>query len=346
MTLKPSQLIALLKSVFLRPEPSANVLVVGSPGIGKTEISRQVASDIGYDYIVSHPSVEDPTDSKGLPWIIDGVARFLPIGIIDRLCKATKPTIWSIEDMGQAPTAVQAVLMQWLLDRGVAGHKLSDQVRIMACTNDRSHGAGVSGLLETVKSRFATIVNLVCDVEDWTRHAIDAGLPPELIAYHRFTAGDRLAPTLRPTSDLVNFPCPRQWSRVGRVWLPLQLPDDLLAPALAGCVGEADATQFLAYLEMYRQLIHVDDVLANPGKCPIPTKPDQLYALCTALAARATVANFGKVAAFCNRLMGEGKGEYAVLTVRDSLQRTRELVQTADYVKLATGALGRLIAGN
>ncbi len=64
MELHPSQLQKLLTACIPATLP---VLVTGAPGIGKSDIVAQAAADAGHELLISHPVVEDPTDSKGFP---------------------------------------------------------------------------------------------------------------------------------------------------------------------------------------------------------------------------------------------------------------------------------------
>src|SRR4051794_32553163 len=113
------------------------VLLVGAPGVGKTQLVYELAQEEGYDVILSHPAVEDPTDVKGVPFPSkDGeTACFLPYGILAQAMPATKRTLWFIDDLGQAHEDVQAAYMQLLLGGQIGGHKIPDCVRFIAATN-------------------------------------------------------------------------------------------------------------------------------------------------------------------------------------------------------------------
>jgi intein/homing endonuclease len=86
------------------------LLIKGAPGIGKTDIMKQACKKAGADLIVSHPVVSDPTDYKGLPgFSADGKeAHFVPFGELLKLVNAKKKTVYFLDDLGQAPGAVQA----------------------------------------------------------------------------------------------------------------------------------------------------------------------------------------------------------------------------------------------
>src|SRR5690606_26802195 len=144
------------------------------------------------------------TDVKGLPWIVDGSAHFLPFGELDRALHADKLTVWFLDDLGQASPAVQASYMQLLLARRVNGHVLSDHVTFIAATNRRTDRAGVSGILEPVKSRFTTIVELGAHLDDWCQWAISRDIAPELISFIRFQPD--LLCKFQASADLTNCP--------------------------------------------------------------------------------------------------------------------------------------------
>ena len=337
----PQQLKALLTASIAARLP---VLVTGAPGAGKSDIVAQAAAAAAADLLISHPVVSDPTDAKGLPWKKEGedTAPFLPFGDLAQALASTAPLVWVVDDLGQAAPAVQAAYMQLILARRVNGHALPDCVTFVAATNRRTDRAGVSGILEPVKSRFATIVELVPDLDQWCSWALDNGIAAEIVAFVRFRP--ELFNRFEPSADLSNCPLPRTWSHVSRL-MDLDLDADVLAPAICGAVGEGAGAEFIAFLRLWSDLPDIDGILS--GKVPpvIPTQPGTLYAVCTALSRRVDVDNFANVAAYAMRLVEAGNGEFAVLLVRDCEQKTPAICNTEAYIRLATGPLGTLITG-
>jgi hypothetical protein len=339
--LTPSGLVELLTKAIPKRLP---VLVAGAPGIGKTQLVEQTAATLGYNLIVSHPAVSDPTDFKGLPWF-DGKSKnadFRPIGEFAEALLASLPTIWFFDDLAQAPEAVQAACMQLFLARRVGSHRLPDCVTFVACTNGRQHRAGARGLLEPVKSRFGTIVELQTDIDAWSRWAFDNGISPMLIAFLRYRP--ELLNKFEPSADLTNSPSPRTWSHAAKIE-DLGLSAEVESVALAGAVGEAAATEYQVFRRMYKSLVNVDAIIANPDKAAIPTAPSELYAVSVALAGKANETNFSRVARYCERLADANKGEFAVLTVRSATDRDDKLQYTNAFVRLQTTQLGQLISG-
>lgn len=324
------------------------VLVTGAPGIGKSDIAYQATKNLGAELIISHPVVSDPTDAKGLPWIGKGKdeATFLPFGELAKILKATKPTVWFIDDLGQASPAVQASYMQPLLTRLAGGRPIPDCVSIIAATNRRTDRAGVAGILEPVKSRFVSIVELEANADDWCHWAVDAGIPWELIAFMRFRPN--LLSDFKPTADMQNSPSPRTWHSVSKL-LSLNLPDAIQFEAVCGAVGPGAGAEFTAYLDIVRKLPNLDQIIIDPQGAPLPqrSEPSTCYAVAAGLASKTNLANFDSVAAYAERMAKNNLGEFGVLLVRDAVRRVPEISGTYSFTRMATSSeLGQLIAGN
>ncbi|NIP22341.1 MAG: ATP-binding protein, partial [Phycisphaerae bacterium] len=124
------------------------VLVTGQPGQGKTDIIKQVADELGYDLLITHPVVDESIDYKGFPFPYTDEkgkpkAAFIPFGDMQKLLTAKKPLVHFADDAGHAPKAVQAAYMQWILNRAINENKMSDMVTFVAATNRKEDKAGV-----------------------------------------------------------------------------------------------------------------------------------------------------------------------------------------------------------
>ncbi|MFL9876465.1 ATP-binding protein [Paraburkholderia megapolitana] len=342
MQVTPQQLTDILTTYVPRRLP---VLVTGAPGIGKSDIVAQVAETTGHELLISHPVVEDPTDSKGLPFASadGGSARFLPFGDLERALRpSATPLIWFLDDLGQASPAVQAAKMQLLLARRIGEHHLPDNVTFVAATNRRNDNAGVSGILDPVISRFATVVELVPTIKGWTEWAVRNSVAAELIAFLRFRPD--LLSVRKSTRDIESTPSPRSWGFLAKT-MGAGLPTDLELISYAGSVGEGAATELIAFLQIFRELPSPDAILAAPDSAPIPEKFAALYAIAAALAMYSTEANFERVLVYAQRLVASGHSEFAALLVTDAVRRTPALASTHAFIRAQAGPVGALIHG-
>ena len=302
------------------------VLVKGAPGVGKSDIITQVARELKYDLVISHPVVSDPTDFKGLPGIVDKKAEFLPFGDLRKLIEAKKPTIAFLDDLGQAPAVVQAAAMQLILARQVSGHKISDKVVFVAATNRREDRAGVTGILEPVKSRFATIIELEPTADEWIEWAFENDMPAELIGFIHFRPA--LLHEGSSTADIVNHPCPRTIAYAGKL-INIGVDD---IETLAGAIGEGCAVELVGFMEVYKSLPNISAILTDPSNAIVPTEPAALYAVVSALVDKVTKDNANRVLKYGNRL----PADFSVLLVRDVIRKNPEIQNTKAFIRWAT----------
>lgn len=303
------------------------VLLVGPPGIGKTDAIHEATSIVGMDMMVMHPAVSDPTDFKGLPFSDSGeVARFLPFEDLSRMIHAQAPLVVLVDDIGQAPLSVQAALMQLFLARRVGEMKISDKVVFVGATNRRMDKGGVVGLTEPIKSRFAAIINIDVDPKAWVQWALKNNMPSDLIAFIRFRP--HLLHDFKPSNDLVNSPCPRTVANVGK-WINLGVDD---YEVLAGAAGEGFAAEYLAYRKLIQHMPHPDRVLADPDGTEVPADPAVLYALCGALAHMVNIAQVDNLFRYNERV----PKEFQSLLVTDTIVKNPAICTTRPYMQWAT----------
>lgn len=314
--MKPSEFTPFLTTAI---KNRRKVLAKGKPGVGKSDLVEAACAAAGFNLLIGHPAVSDPTDFKGMPAVThDGTqAHFLPFGDLQQLIDAKEDTAYFIDDIGQAPHGVQAALMQLILARRVNGHRISDKVVFIGATNDTSHRAGVQSILEPVKSRWDTIVELEADPDDWQMWAIKADMPDSLIGFMKWRPG--LLSDFQPTRELTNSPSPRTWAAVGG-WLKIGVQD---MEVISGAVGQGAAAEFIGFLNVYKEIPNVEQILKDSERAPVPTKPDQLYAVISLLVRKFTKANVRPCFTYAGRL----PKEFEVCLVRDA-QRVNEEIRT------------------
>lgn len=324
--MKPSELLELLSKTIPAHLP---ILVTGAPGVGKSDIIAQAAAQAKADFFLEFPAISDPTDGKGIPMAEGNIAKWLPFERHEHYCSTDKLTVVLLDDLGQAAPAVQSAYMQWILARRIGDRPISPNVTFVAATNRRADRANVIGLLEPVKSRFASIVELVTDLDEWCKHAINCGMPTPLVAFPRFRP--QMLHDFKPTQDLVNTPSPRTLFNVGRLMLA-GIPKTLEYDCFSGAAGSGFAAEFCGFLKMYRSLVSPDLIMMNPEKAEVPKDPATLYALCGALSNKASDQTIDRLMKYFNRL----PDEFSVLAVRDSVQKCPDITQSRAFIEWAS----------
>lgn len=337
--MRPTQLTSYLQFAIANRFP---VLIKGKPGIGKSDIVAQACDLSGARLIISHPVVSDPTDFKGLPFpSANGTeAHFLPFGDLKELINADKDTVFFMDDLGQAPPSVQAAAMQLILARRINGHAVSDKVTFLAATNRREDKAGVQGILEPVKSRFKSIVELEVNNDDWIAWAFQNNMPTELIAFIRFKPD--LLNKFEASKEIVNSASPRTVAAVGHQQ-NAGLPKELEFEVFSGAAGEGFASEYKGFLQVFRNLPSIDQIIMNPKGTPVPTDSvATMHALAGSLAHHVNEQNIEAILTYAERM----PAEYTVATLKDAtIRHTKKdergnkvcpIAQTRAYIAMAS----------
>jgi len=308
-----------------------SALLVGQPGVGKTSIIKQLAEELKYELIIMHPAVSDPTDYKGLPFATpDGKAKFLPFDDLNRLIETDKPTIAFLDDLGQAPASVQAACMQLILERRINGHMISDKVMFTAATNRASDRAGVTPILEPVKSRFVNIIDVDIHVDDWIKWALKEDLPIEVIAFVKYCPS--ALTDWKPEREIKQQPSPRTIEFMARMFATGQVPPAIEFDTYKSIVGEGIAGQFVGFIKVMRELPDPDQCIMSPDTAPVPKSPDAAYALAVTLTRKANANNLGNILKYTSRL----QKEYDVLFIKFAIEQNKALANTKAYIKWAS----------
>ncbi|HEX7213659.1 MAG TPA: ATP-binding protein [Methylomirabilota bacterium] len=331
MIVTPAEAQAILRKTIPERLP---ILLAGAPGVGKTAIVSQVAHELARELVVSHPVTSDPTDFRGLPWMVDGKATFLPIGDLARLIAlGDRPAVWLIDDLGQALTSTQAAVMQLVHrdSRALNGFSLPDNVAIVACTNRAEDRAGVGAFLAPLVSRFTTVLTVCPEAKSFVPWAIQhGGFHPVVAAFLRWKE-DYLLDTSRPSHSLEQRCSPRTWDNVSRL-LKLGLRSSELAAPIQGAITPSIATEFLAFLQVFENLPDIDLVRADPDGAPLPPSVDATYATAVHLARKVERADFDLIARYVARLAPE----FQLLFNLSSITRKPELRSTTAYIAWAS----------
>ena len=111
----------------------------GPPGVGKSELVGQIASDLGGVMVDFRLAIRQPTDIMGIPFYNKDTGTMdwaPPIDLpSEEFAKQYPIVVLFLDEMNSAAPAVQAAAYQLVLDRRVGQYRLPDNVMIVAAGN-------------------------------------------------------------------------------------------------------------------------------------------------------------------------------------------------------------------
>lgn len=276
------------------------VLAVSKPGVGKTTRAQEWCRQNNWDIVVSCLALDDPSTIRGYPFKPQGAeldAKHSLFDTVARVFRATKATLWYLDDIGQAAESTLKAVMRIVQFGELDGKKLPECVVISGATNDVGHGAGVYGMIEPLKSRFHSIIELECHVDDVVPYGIARQWPDWLLAYLR-NAPDALNDWKPSKSMKIDGACPRGWEYVAQ-WDKIGVYD---AEVWAGAVGKGRAAAAASFKELVNELPDVDQAFIDPDATPVPDNPSARFLVSMAIACKINAGNFGNAVKYLNKL--------------------------------------------
>ena len=319
----PSSLVEILDTVLIPAKRPG--FIWGKPGVGKSAIMAQLAAKrAGWKFLDFRLLIRDSVDVRGVPFVDEKTGRTM--WAVPAEFPKDGEGIWFLDELNAAHPQVQAVAYQLVQDRAIGEYKLPDGWVVMAAGNNDEDGAVTHRMASPLRSRFVHL-NLEVSLPDWLRWASSHDIHPMVIGFLNFRP--ELIHQFAKTEKA--FPCPRTWEFVSDI-MKMSPSEKIELPLIAGTVGQGAAIEFLAFARLYRGLPDIGAILQNPKTAPIPASTDMqvYYAIAAALGRRATVANFGAVVTYLDRLP---LVEFNVMAVRDAISRLPELMSTKVFTQ-------------
>lgn len=321
----PSQIILSLHTLLAIRQP---VFLWGPPGVGKSQLVKQVAKARGLALRDIRAVLLDPVDLRGLPRISeDGSAVWCPPGFLPREGLDPAEGILFLDELNAAPPLVQAACYQLILDRRIGEYILPDGWAIVAAGNREKDKAITHRMPSALANRMVHL-EVTANLDDWLLWAQGAGIRPEVSAFLRFRP--KLLHDFDPVAASKTFASPRSWEFVSRILEAA--PDATIEYELyQGTVGHACAAEFMGFLNVWRELPTTEEILLNPETAPVPEEPAAIYALCEALALKATPETLDHIIRYADRL----PAEFGVLLMRDAVCQDDSLVHSKAFSRWA-----------
>lgn len=335
--MKPSSLLPTLTHLVELKRPA---MVWGAPGVGKSDVIRQVVKGLDAKYQAKHAaskvktkykpfelrdvrlSMLDPVDLKGFPSISPSGKQmtwlqpdFLP---------TEGSGILFLDEINSAPQAVQAPAYQLTQDRKLGDYTLPEGWSIVAAGNRAGDRSIVHAMSSALASRFIHL-DFEINNDDWNVWAQDNDIELDVRAFMHFRPA--LLHSFDPATNPRSFPCPRSWQFVSDIYKSNLRPDEELE-LITGTIGKEACMEFAGFVRQIKDLPTVDQVLLDPEGTKMPSSPAAQHAMVTALDTKATKSNLDRIMKYISRM----SVEFQTVFVRSAIRRDSTLTGTKAYM--------------
>jgi hypothetical protein len=254
-TVTPNEAKKSLRKCLNKKRP---VFMWGAPGIGKSDIVRQIASETNRNVIDVRLPLWEPTDIKGIPYY-NAQENTMSWAAPAELPSDPECTdVLFLDELNAAPPAVQAAAYQLILNRRVGTYVLPKGVSIVAAGNRETDKGVTYRMPAPLANRFVHL-ELRVDFDDWNNWATSNRVHKDVAGFLNFAKQDLY--NFDPKSSSRSFATPRSWSFVSELLEEDDVDENTLTDLVAGCVGEGIAVKFMAHRKISGQMPQPDQIL-------------------------------------------------------------------------------------
>ena len=256
------------------------VFLWGPPGIGKSDIVKQIGDDTGREVIDVRLALWEPTDIKGIPYYNADQGKMVWAPPSELPTNADSTAIIFLDELNSAPPAVQAAAYQLILNRRVGAYELPKGVDVVAAGNREGDRGVTYRMPAPLANRFVHLEAKV-DFDDWQDWATLNKIHPEVVGYVGFAKQDLY--DFDPKSASKSFATPRSWSFVSDLLEDDDTDTDTLTNLIAGAIGDGLAVKFMAHRKIASKLPKAADVLEGKVKDLQIKEVSAMYSLTVSL---------------------------------------------------------------
>lgn len=256
----------------------------GPPGIGKSDIVKQLGEDLGAHVIDVRLSLWEPTDIKGIPYFDSNHNKMVwapPSELPDaEMAAHHKHIILFLDEMNSAPPAVQAAAYQLILNRRVGTYYLPDNVSIVAAGNREADKGVTYRMPAPLANRFIHLEMRV-DWDDYSFWATENRIHKDVVGYLTFSKKDLY--DFDPKSSSRAFATPRSWTFVSELLEDNDTDESTMTDLISGAVGEGLAIKFMAHRKHASKMPNPTDILNGKVKKMETKEISAMYSLAVSL---------------------------------------------------------------
>jgi hypothetical protein len=260
------------------------VLVQGHMGTGKSSLLKMLGNSLTSHTLCYFDCTTKDLGDIAIPTLAhierDGCVRFLPneeLGI-----HLGKDVAIMVDEYGKANPAVKNAMLRLMLERELAGFKLTPKSIIFATTNLGAEGVG-DLLPPHARNRISVVTSRKPTWEEWVEWGINNGIDHVLLGWVKDNAAlfasfeevknpDENEYIFHPKSPRTAFVTPRSLEAASD-WLKQRsvLDVDTMTAVLMGTIGTRAASDLMAFERLQADLPTMESIKKSPETAKVPT---------------------------------------------------------------------------
>ena len=248
------------------------LVVMGPPGLGKTAIMSQIASELGIGYVGYAMTHHTRQSAIGLPMIDKAVyggvetsiTRYTMSEIIASVydtmeSKGKTEGILFIDEVNCVSETLSAAMLDLLQNKKFGPHRIPDGWVLVAAGNPPEFNSSARELDIATLDR-VRLINVEPDAKVWIRYAMSAGIHPAITYYLQTKPQNLLSMENTPSGP--EFVTPRAWEDLSVMMrrcddLGLSIDSNLITQYVR---SPGIAAEFKRYLDFHRKYSTENDV--------------------------------------------------------------------------------------
>ena len=319
--------------LLLALESGTTAMMWGNYGVGKTSVVYQLKETLKNPQlppnqrfdgcVVINPSQTDIIDFKlPIPKKLDTGEMISQFAYSELLPREGRHIIF-VDEINTAPQSLQPTLYSLILEGRIGNYKLPDGCFRVAAGNREEDQCAAQPMSNALKDRLNLHMFVQPDKDSWGAWANLNRIRPEIQAWVQFSPHSSLQGHQK--DDPTGGCTPRSLEALSKTMDTLHnrrsFDPAMESRLITGTIGQAAASEFEGFLEIYRSQISLEEIIKSPTKAEIPKETSLLFCVAFSLAERMTVDNIDAVFKYLSRL----PQSYTVLAIQTAMARNKEM---------------------
>lgn len=229
-----------------------------------------------------------------------------------------------LDELTSATPPVFSVAYQLINERRIGEHVLKPNVRVL-CAGNREDDQGIVNRMPFPLCNRLTWVEAISDHNVWGEWAQSVGIDPVIIAFIHFKP--ILLMTYDPKKAEKVVATPRTWEKAANYYID-KMPEEIKWAAICGAIGEGPAAELKAFINVWRKVTPIKDIVKDPENIKVPVEADMRYATAVSVSGAMGGKNTTPLYTFMKRM----PAEMMVLCWQLASKRDASLYRTPEFM--------------